>query len=195
VRHELPQLLNPDTGHPALFGAAAPDARPEPQPPAADLWGGGSEAPDPTQARRDRFQAPRARVVSADAVVLTGPRTDEMPGEDLIGSPESVALPQTWRPRGGLLWRQLDRFRERVDADAWSFLTDPAVVTTVTVSVGYVILNVRTLYLFTSVLLTTPLWRQLDPLAVLEVWEANGKGGPAGTAEDREEEELRPILG
>jgi hypothetical protein len=134
--------------------------------------------------------------VSGDAVVYAGPGPEDVPGVDITAAPDSVAPPQLWRPRGGVLWRQLDQFREQVDGDAWSFLTDPAVVTTVTVSVGYVILNVRTLYLFTSVLLTTPLWRQLDPLAVLEVWEANGKGGPAGAAEDREEEEeLRPILG
>jgi hypothetical protein len=193
-----PRFLNQGTGPPALYGAAVGlDNYSKTQPQAADRWGGATpEEPNPTQARPDRVQAPRARPPSADSLLVVETGTDSGLSWDMTADKDSPALPQPWRPRSAALWRQLDRFSEQVDSEAWSFLRDPAVVTTVTVSVGYVILNIRNLYLLTSVLLATPLWRQLDPLAVLDVWEANGKGGAAGTAEDREEEEeLRPILG
>ena len=42
----------------------------------------------------------------------------------------------------------------------------------------------------------TPLWRQFDPLAVLDTWDADGRPRSPLAAEDRDdEEELRPILG
>jgi hypothetical protein len=49
-------------------------------------------------------------------------------------------------------------------------------------SAGYLLVNVRNLYLLAGMLLTRPMWNPFDPLAVL-------------TDEEDEEEELRPIFG
>jgi hypothetical protein len=98
--------------------------------------------------------------------------------------------------RGGVLagplQRNLDRLAERLEAESWSPVEEATLAAAVGVSVGYVALNIRNLYLLGTVLLSTPLWRQFDPGAVLDGWEAGGRGA-AGVEDD--EEELRPILG
>ncbi len=99
-------------------------------------------------------------------------------------SPDSGAIPAP-------VLRELDRLAERVEQESWSPAEEAAVVAAVSVSVGYVALNIRNLYLLGTVLLSTPLWRQFDPQAVLDGWERDLL---AGDFED-EEEGLRPILG
>jgi hypothetical protein len=65
-------------------------------------------------------------------------------------------------------------------------------------SAAYVLWNVRALYALLSLVLTTPLWRQYDVLAVLDAWDKDGRkrpGRPGGRDNDDDDEALRPILG
>jgi hypothetical protein len=178
-----------------LFGAAAPADRSDPDRP--DVVSG-TVPPDeqgPVTSSRTLLvvRTPRGAVQDG-APAVVAPAADPSGGADGTADTQSAAAPR-WRPATRVLWQQLDQFRDQLDAESWSPAANAAVVTTVTVSVGYVIVNVRNLYLLASLLLTTPLWRQVDPLAVLDAWDEQGRSGASGPAEDRDdEEELRPIL-
>jgi hypothetical protein len=178
-----------------LFGAAQPR-------PAEDDFGAGTEG---------NAEPPIGVVThSASGVVVRLPRVTgvdsgsaapDTSGDSTASEDTATGLPPApafsgWSRQAALFWQELDAFREQVDTEAWSLLTDPAVVTTVTVSVGYVIMNVRNLYFLASVLVTMPLWRRFDPLAVLDVWDDQRRARPAGRTEEKDDEEqLQPILG
>jgi hypothetical protein len=59
--------------------------------------------------------------------------------------------------------------------------------------VGYVLLNLRNLYLLAGMLLSRPLWGPMDPLALLDVW-TDRKGRFLFDSKDDEEMELEPII-
>jgi hypothetical protein len=109
---------------------------------------------------------------------------------------QAVAAPAVAVTRGGVLAaplrRELDRLADRLEQDSWSPVEEVTFAAAVSVSVGYVALNVRSLYLLGTVLLSTPFWRQFDPAAVLDSWEACGREPEPFDADD--EEQLHAIL-
>jgi hypothetical protein len=119
------------------------------------------------------------------------PRSDGSAGDE---SPLAVAASNRFMARSmGLLWNQLDRLGEPLDTDPWSPAEEATFAALVTVSAGYVALNIRSLYLLATVFLSKPLWRQFDVDALLESWEEGGKQALLGSDDD-DENELYPIL-
>src|SRR5262249_28858921 len=93
------------------------------------------------------------------------------------------------------LWNELDSLARQLDPEGAVPLGTAATAAGVTLSVGYVVWNLRNLYLVGSALLTLPLWRQFHPLAVLDVWDGSGQRLPGFADDEDEEETLRPVLG
>ena len=101
----------------------------------------------------------------------------------------------TERIQSPLLRQTLDEFLDELDSEAPSLASAP-MAASITLSAGYVLWNLRNVYLLASALLAAPLWRQFDPLAVLDIWDKTGK--PVAGLDDEEEDEdevLRPVLG
>jgi hypothetical protein len=93
------------------------------------------------------------------------------------------------------LWNDYDRLALPLGTDPWSPADELAFTAAVTVSVGYVALNIRSLYLLASVFLSKPLWRQFDVEAVLDSWEEDDKQALPGHEDEDDEQELSPLLG
>jgi hypothetical protein len=133
--------------------------------------------------------APAARPLRAAAPEVEAP---PLPTQ----ADPAVTAPAVAVTRGGVLAaplrRELDRLADRLEQDSWSPVEEAAFAAAVSVSVGYVALNLRNLYLLGTVLLSTPFWRQFDPAAVLDSWEACGRAPEPFDADD--EEQLHAIL-
>jgi len=91
------------------------------------------------------------------------------------------------------LWHDLDRMGEQftggIDAKAMTV----AAVTGMTMSVSYVVWTIRANYLIAALLAGVPLWKQLDPLEVLEQAGAGAKK-KRGQEADREDEDQEETL-
>jgi hypothetical protein len=63
-------------------------------------------------------------------------------------------------------------------------------------SAGYVVWALRYSYLLASLLAATPLWRQFDPLAVLDVWDNKSKcrKGLGAGGDDDDDDSLESLL-
>ena len=57
------------------------------------------------------------------------------------------------------------------------------------------LMNLRHVYWLASLLLSRSLWNSMDPLEVLNAWNARADTGLLGTKEDEEDDVLVPILG
>jgi hypothetical protein len=107
---------------------------------------------------------------------------------------------QTRGPRLTLPLQLYDRLEEEMEQMARAFQPDDwtrSMVVTLTtgLSVGYVALSLRHLYLLASVLLSRPLWNSIDPLNVLDSWTTEEGRLLLGAGADDEEEELESVLG
>ena len=101
-----------------------------------------------------------------------------------------------WVPQNELLWATLDELADQLNAPQqareWYLLAGGSL------SAAYVIWNMRALYSLLSLVFSTPLWRQFDPLAILDVWDNDKKKrrGLPGVRNDKDDDErLQPILG
>jgi len=98
------------------------------------------------------------------------------------------------------VWQKLDDLEQDLDQipkQAKVALTPGSVtgMSTLVLSVGYVIWVLRGGSLVVTLLTTMPLWRWLDPLPVLDNFErrkGSGKGG--GRDEDQDEENIRRMM-
>jgi hypothetical protein len=137
-----------------------------------------------------RFAAPRELLSLAD---LLDDKEKAYLSEEPENATRAPAAPFGLARRVGLLWRDFDELSKPLEGGSWSSGEDAFFTAAVTVSVGYVALNIRSLYLLASVLLAKPLWQQFDVEAVLESWEAGGREAVLGEDDD-DEKDLKPIL-
>jgi hypothetical protein len=91
------------------------------------------------------------------------------------------------------LWHDLDRMGEQFTGGIEVKAMTVAAVTGMTMSVGYVVWTIRANYLIAGLLAGVPLWKQLDPLEVLEQVGAGAKKTRGQTA-DREDEDQEETL-
>ncbi len=105
----------------------------------------------------------------------------------------------TWISSTELMEQSLDRLGKDLNPNGWPKSVDSTFVAGVTLTAGYVFYNLRTWYLVAGGILSVPLWRQLDPLAVLDVWEKEKRNrklsGGRRDEDDDDEKELRPVFG
>jgi hypothetical protein len=79
--------------------------------------------------------------------------------------------------RTDLLWEKLDAMAQQMSGADLFQAEAVAIASGLIVSVGYVVWTQRTCYLLVSVLMSTPLWREFDPLAVLDFQEKGSRAG------------------
>jgi hypothetical protein len=91
--------------------------------------------------------------------------------------------------RTEVLWAGLDEMAREMGEP----LSNPVLVMAVTsglvASAGYVIWTARGGYLLASLLAATPLWREFDPLSILELHEARHRHGSSGRMHRRDDEQ------
>ena len=91
------------------------------------------------------------------------------------------------------LWQDLDRMGEQLSSGGDVQAMTVAAVTGMTMSVSYVVWTIRANYLIAALLAGVPLWKQLDPLEVLEQAGA-GATKRRGQEADREDEDQEESL-
>ena len=72
-----------------------------------------------------------------------------------------------------MLFRDLDEVGDGILEASNRVRQESLVVggTFVALSSGYVLWNLKTFYMLFSALAARPLWRQFDPLAILDIWD------------------------
>ena len=118
--------------------------------------------------------AAMARIGSATAVSLAGALGD-------LGRADSPAL-----------WNELDQMASGITDGVQAKVITVAVATGMAVSVGYVAWSIRAGYFLAALLAATPVWKQLDPLAVLEA--SNGRSRRRDGDEGEATESLLALL-
>jgi VCBS repeat-containing protein len=97
-----------------------------------------------------------------------------------------MPLPSSLTPANvQTLFNHLDVLTEQIQSQTGQRRAQTMVAAGVatTAATGYVLWNLRNFYLLASLLTARPIWRQLDPLAILDVWDKEKK-------KDKEEERL-----
>ncbi len=91
--------------------------------------------------------------------------------------PTVRTLTERWRENSAALFRNLDEATQHLEnANRQRNKTIAAVAGAVTTAAtGYVFWNLRSLYLLASLMAARPIWRQFDPLAILDLWDKKGK--------------------
>ena len=92
------------------------------------------------------------------------------------------------------LWHDLDRMGEQLTGGSDVKAMTVAAVTGMTVSVGYLVWTIRANYLIAALLAGVPLWKQLDPLEVLEQAEAGAKKRRRQEADREDEDQDKTLL-
>jgi hypothetical protein len=125
----------------------------------------------PVESRAALSEPPRPAVAlgpTADVSAAPAAPVGTVTEADLLAATESPAAPSA----------AVEEIRGGAQAIA---VTEAAVVTGVSLTAGYVLLNTRAVYWFLSALLARPaVWRPFDPLEVIFAWE----GDDARTGDD-----------
>ena len=85
------------------------------------------------------------------------------------------------------LWNALDTMTSEMDRNVDEVVMTVALVSGLSVSVGYMIWSMRLGYLVAGLMAATPLWREFDPLAVLEEREDKPRGGRSRSESSNDE--------
>ena len=95
-----------------------------------------------------------------------------------------------------LLWEELDMLDEQVQRTGPRRIVDVAALIPLVASVGYILLNARSLAFLMSLLTARPLWKRFDPLEVLFLWEEEKKRKKklAHPEADEDEETLQSLV-
>ncbi|HEX8521233.1 MAG TPA: hypothetical protein VF669_03185, partial [Tepidisphaeraceae bacterium] len=177
-------IPQPTTFHPTP--TPKPEPAPEPVPPPAPVPP--APAPQPEQKPEPKPAAPVAPAPVAKPPDPPAPIPIDPPAVPTVKAPHYQTAE---------LWRQLDTLsRQITDEGKQGPLSVGAVtgLTTTLLSVGYVIWCLRGGTMMATLLTTLPLWRFMDPLPVLEIYEKERKKDKENSDDDEDEERLRSMM-
>ncbi len=165
-----------------------------PQPPAKAE----EPAPPPPPAPAPVAQVepkPEPKAAEPVAVAQPTPKPPDLPAPLPIDPPAiQIAKPKHYETAE--LWKQLDLLNQQITDESKSNITVGAVggLTTTLLSVGYVIWCLRGGTMVATLLTTLPLWRFMDPLPVLEIYEKDREKKKDKEIADEDEERLRSMM-
>jgi hypothetical protein len=129
----------------------------------------------PSDSHQTPVQEPTADAPAESPPVSPAPRITAPAGRSApvpanIEQPAAAATSRRPVLIGGL-FAELDRMCDHLDSSVNQRFLTALLAGGLTLSAGYVLWNIRALYLLASLLTAMPLMRRFDPLAVLAAWE------------------------
>jgi hypothetical protein len=113
------------------------------------------------------------------------PSLAAVPAEMPLGPlPSPVAMEPAAILKNELLWKSLDNFKDQVVVATPGINTQVAGTVTIAVSIGTLVLVGPAIFWLLLAVSSRPLWKQFDPLEVLNDWEKRKSAGGAGGDDD-----------